>query len=136
MRRTPYTATIDLSSKTRLAIKKKKGFGRHLPDVYSPQFAIDVRRQAEKLAEKIGNDPWCVGVFVDNELAWDSPDNVGEAAEKYFSTVAAAMKAALPNHLYLGSRLHILQPHIRRAGDVDEDTVRAVDGGLHQRAGR
>ena len=104
LRRTPYTATIDLSSKTRLAIKKKKGFGRHLPDVYSPQFAIDVRRQAENLAEKIGNDPWCVGVFVDNELAWDSPDNVGEAAEKYFSTVAAAMKAALPNHLYLGCR--------------------------------
>ena len=103
-RRTPYVATLDRSSGTRLKFSGKKGFGRHMPDVYSPQFAADVRAGLEKLAAQIKDDPWCIGVFVDNELAWDSPDNPGEVAEKYFSTVAAAFREVLPNHLYLGCR--------------------------------
>ena len=123
MRRTPYVATIDVSSKTQLAIKKKKGFGRRLPDVYSPQFAADIRERAEKLAGTIKDDPWCVGVFVDNELAWDSPDDVGDAAERYFSTVAAAMKAAFPNHLYLGCRFAWGGPQVWRAAARHCDVV-------------
>lgn len=123
MRRTPYVATISFSSKTRLRINKKKGIGAHLPDMYSPQFAADIRAQAERLAKKIGNDPWCVGVFVDNELAWSSPDNIADAAERYYSTVAAAMKAALPNHLYLGSRFVRFEADAWRAAARHCDVV-------------
>ena len=36
---------------------------------------------------------------------WPSPENIPEAAEKYFSTIAAEVKAAMPNHLYHGCRL-------------------------------
>ena len=95
LRRTPYVVTVDPSSKNRMAILEKKGIGAAVPDVYSPQFAEDVRAQLQKLAEKVKDDPWCIGVFVDNELDWASPENIPEAAEKYFSTIAAEVKAAM-----------------------------------------
>ena len=123
LRRTPYVATIDFSSKTRLAAVKKAVFGRKMPDVFSPQFAADVREQAQKLAEKIGDDPWCVGVFVDNELDWESPEDVPAVAEKYFSTVAAEVKAALPNHLYLGCRFAVGGDETWRAASRHCDVV-------------
>ena len=104
LRRTPYVATIDPSSRKRMVIGKKKGIGANVPDVYSPQFAMDVREQLQKLSVKIKDDPWCIGVYVDNELDWASPDNIEDSAEKYFSTIAAEVKSALPNHLYLGCR--------------------------------
>ena len=104
LRRTPYVATIDPSSRKRMVIGKKKGIGANVPDVCSPQFAMDVREQLQKLSVKIKDDPWCIGVYVDNELDWASPDNIEDSAEKYFSTIAAEVKAALPNHLYLGCR--------------------------------
>ena len=57
------------------------------------------------------DDPWCLGVFVDNELGFQGcGTNAAEVAEKYYLTVRAVLKKELPNHLYLGSRLHILQP--------------------------
>ena len=123
LRRTPYVVTVDPSSKNRMAIREKKGIGAAVPDVYSPQFAEDVRAQLQKLAEKVKDDPWCIGVFVDNELDWASPENIPEAAEKYFSTIAAEVKAAMPNHLYLGCRLVRFQPDSWRAAARHCDVV-------------
>ena len=42
------------------------------------------------------------------------------------------MRRALHEH---GGRLDIVEPHFLGAGDVDEHAARAVDRGLHQRAG-
>ena len=123
LRRTPYVVTIDPSSKNRMAIREKKGIGAAVPDVYSPQFAEDVRAQLQKLAEKVKDDPWCIGIFIDNELDWASPENIPEAAEKYFSTIAAEVKAAMPNHLYLGCRLVRFQPDAWRAAARHCDVV-------------
>ena len=108
LRRTPYCATIDFSSRTRSPFWTK-GRGRPVPDVDSPQFVADLREKAESLASKMRNDPWCLGVFVDNELGWlgCDEDKVAEIAEKYYSTVRAVLNEVLPNHLYLGSRIHI-----------------------------
>ena len=111
LRRTPYVATIDPSTKARLATRKGVCGAR---DVDSPQFALDVRGQLQKLAEKIKDDPWCIGVFIDNELPWTT-DDVPDVAEKYFSTIAAEVKAALPNHLYLGCRFMRFQADAWRA---------------------
>ena len=119
LRRTPYVATIDPSTKARLATRKGVGGAR---DVDSPQFALDVREQLQKLAAKIKDDPWCIGVFIDNELPW-TPDDVPDVAEKYFSTIAAEMKAALPNHLYLGCRFMRFQADAWRAAARHCDVV-------------
>ena len=105
LRRTPYCACIDFSSDTRLAIAKPKGIGRALPDVGSEQFVADLRGRLAALAERIEDDPWCLGVFVDNELAFGSADDPGSYAEEYFMTVAREVHAALPRHLYLGCRI-------------------------------
>jgi hypothetical protein len=119
LRRTPYVATIDPSTKARLSTRKGVGGAR---DVNSPQFALDVRGQLQKLAEKIKDDPWCIGVFIDNELPW-TPDDVPDVAEKYFSTIAAEVKAALPNHLYLGCRFMRFQADAWRAAARHCDVV-------------
>ena len=108
LQRTPYCLCIDPSSKTVLpSWDAKKAHGRAVPDVDSPQFAADLATTAEKWAAKIKDDPWCLGVFVDNELGWDGcGKKAGEIADKYYSTVRAVLKKFLPNHLYLGSRIH------------------------------
>ena len=51
------------------------------------------------------NDPWCLGVFVDNELSWNSEPRMADVSEKYFSTISRILKDELPNHLYLGCRI-------------------------------
>ncbi len=50
-------------------------------------------------------DPWCLGVFVDNELHWPRK-NVGPVAETYYKVVKQVLKELAPNVLYLGSRIH------------------------------
>ena len=95
LRLTPYCATI--ATKWRPLAT----------DVDFPAFVADLRAKAEDLAAKMRDDPWCVGVFVDNELDWNGcGSEAGEVAEKYYSTVRAVLKEVLPNHLYLGSRIH------------------------------
>ena len=108
LRRTPYCLCIDFSSKTVSPTwDGSKAHGRAVPDVDSPKFAADLAAQAEKWAATMKDDPWCLGVFVDNELGWDGcGTNVAEVAETYYSTVRAALRKSLPNHLYLGSRIH------------------------------
>ena len=108
LRRTPYCLCIDFSSKTvSPAWDGKKAHGRAVPDVDSPKFAADLEAQAGKWAATMKDDPWCLGIFVDNELGWDGcGERAGEIAEKYYSAVRAVLKKSLPNHLYLGSRIH------------------------------
>ena len=123
MRRTPYCACIDFSSATRLAITKPKGIGRALPDIGSGQFLADLRERLAALAVNIKDDPWCLGVFVDNELAFGSSDDPGAYAEAYFSTVAREVHAALPNHLYLGCRIARATEDVWRAAARHCDVV-------------
>ncbi len=110
MRRTPYCLCIDYSSRTGVSGWKPCN-GRQVPDVFSEKFAADLTEQVKRAAAIMKDDPWCLGVFVDNELGFQGcGTNAAEVAEKYYSTVRAVLKKELPNHLYLGSRLHILQP--------------------------
>ena len=109
-RRTPYCLCIDFSSRTVIPGWRPCN-GRAIPDVYSEKFASDLTERVRGFAAHMRDDPWCLGVFVDNELGFQGcASNVAEVAEKYYSTVRSVLKRELPNHLYLGSRLHILQP--------------------------
>jgi len=109
-RRTPYCLCIDYSSKTGIPGWKPCN-GRRVPDVHSEKFVADLAEQVRRFAVGMKDDPWCLGVFVDNELGFQGcGTNAAEVAEKYYSTVRAVLKKEFPNHLYLGSRLHISQP--------------------------
>jgi hypothetical protein len=61
-----------------------------------------LKRRLQSERGTTGEDPWCIGYFVDNELRWNEvmPPN------EYFRIVREAVKDAAPNKLYLGSRLH------------------------------
>ncbi len=67
MRRTPYVVSIHTSRKP---IEGSEGYWGKFPDPFEPSFrtSLDKRLAAEK--GKSADDPWCLGYFVDNELAW------------------------------------------------------------------
>lgn len=103
LRRTPYVVTLDTSGAPRRA--GSKGWWGPLPDPENPEFEKILRSRAQALAQEIRNDPWCLGVFVDNELSWNGLPDLAAVAETYFATVAKVIHEELPNHLYLGGRI-------------------------------
>ena len=101
--RTPYTLCLGTGGTPRL--KGSTGWWGALPDPFDPAFERIFRDRARNAAKKMVNDPWCIGVFVDNELSWNSEPRMAEVSEKYFSTIRRVLKEELPNHLYLGCRI-------------------------------
>lgn len=75
---------------------------RALIDPYSAVWVEDMRKRVEAAAAQVKDDPWCIGYFVDNEIHV-SPDPAW--FELYYRQVSAAGKKAMPQTLYLGSRL-------------------------------
>ena len=103
LRRTPYTICLGTDGAPRL--KDSKGPWGALPDPFNPGFEKKLRERARNAAKTMRDDPWCVGVFVDNELSWNGEERMKEVAGQYFSTVSRVLKEELPNHLYLGCRI-------------------------------
>lgn len=79
--------------------KVKGGF----PDVAHPGFRKALAEALAGLARTgADNDPYCLGVFIDNELhPWTDDEKI---AETYFSICREEMRKALPHLLYLGCR--------------------------------
>jgi len=101
--RTPYTLCLNTHAAPRL--KDSKGWWGALPDPFRPEFETKFRECARNAAKTMRDDPWCVGVFVDNELSWNNEERMKDVAEKYFSTIRRILREELPNHLYLGCRI-------------------------------
>ncbi len=69
MRKTPYVVSIRPA--VQKSIEGSTGYWGKFPDPFDPSFrqvasSPDGRRTQHKSAD----DPWCIGYFVDNELAW------------------------------------------------------------------
>lgn len=47
-----------------------------MPDVFDPEFDRRVKITVEVVAEEVKNNPWCIGVFIDNEKSWGIPGTV------------------------------------------------------------
>ncbi|MCU0791620.1 MAG: beta-galactosidase [Opitutaceae bacterium] len=60
--KTPYTHIIHVWSGA-------KPLGKKVADPFAPDFAQRVEDGLQKLFPR-GEDPWCVGVFIDNEIGW------------------------------------------------------------------
>lgn len=67
LRRTPYVATISFSSRP---IEGSEGYWGKFPDPFDPSFRAGLIRAIEAERGKSIGDPWCIGFFVHNELAW------------------------------------------------------------------
>ena len=103
LRKTPYTLCLGTGGTPRL--KDSTGWWGALPDPFNPEFERVFRERARDAAKKMKDDPWCIGVFVDNELSWNSEPRMAEVSDKYFSTIRRVLGEELPNHLYLGCRI-------------------------------
>lgn len=101
--RTPYTINLGTEGSPRL--KDSKGWWGALPDPFHPDFARRFRDKAREVAKSMRNDPWCVGVFVDNELSWNNEPRMETVARQYFTVIRKILREELPNHLYLGCRI-------------------------------
>lgn len=64
-----------------------------------------IRQLQEFNIARINADPWCVGIFVDNELAWPSA-NQKKVIEAYFRIIHEELHHLAPNKLYLGCRIN------------------------------
>jgi len=68
MSKTPYVVSAGSGGAER--IEGSSGYWGKFPDPFDPSFrqALDRRLRSER--GKSAGDPWCIGYFVDNELAW------------------------------------------------------------------
>lgn len=73
-----YTMAVPVRSKVFLAEEHQKaGLAKkkYFPDVFDPEFAKEVEAGLMKSAVPHKDDPWLMGLFVDNELHWISGDS-------------------------------------------------------------
>jgi len=77
MRKTPYTANASFRSKV---IQGSKGYWGQFKDPFEPEFAANVRASMAKEAGTSVGDPWCIGYFIDNEIAWGDDTSLAVAA--------------------------------------------------------
>jgi hypothetical protein len=67
LRQTPYTATISFEARK---LEGSEGYWGKFYDVFDPSFQANLRARLEKERGRTVGDPWCIGYFVHNELAW------------------------------------------------------------------
>ncbi len=94
MRKTPYVVTIDGWGRV---IEGSKGYWGKFPDPFDPGFRPAIERNIQRRAPGTANDPWCIGYFVHNELAWGSDTSLAVAALQ--SPADQPAKKAFVSHL-------------------------------------
>ena len=77
MRKTPYVCTISPNSRR---LEGSKGYWGKFYDVFDPSFRETMRERLAAEKGKTIDDPWCIGYFVDNELAWGDEVSLAVAA--------------------------------------------------------
>ena len=60
----------------------------------------ELRKQMTAVASQLNADPWCLGIFVDNEIHETDP----AWWKSYYASVHALVKELFPNKLYLGQQ--------------------------------
>ena len=80
----PYTATVSCGGLLFISAEEYKhvpGPARRLPDFFNERFPEHYEAAIAKATAEWRDDPWCIGYFVDNELAWDSWAQLGTGGE-------------------------------------------------------
>ena len=77
MRRTPYVCTISYTARR---LEGSTGYWGKFYDVFDPSFRESLREQLAAEKGKAIGDPWCIGYFVHNELAWGDDVSLAVAA--------------------------------------------------------
>jgi hypothetical protein len=75
--KTPYTATVGFKG---TLLEGSEGYWGKFRDVFDPSFKKDITAAMAKDRDKVVGDPWCLGIFVDNEIAWGDETSLAVAA--------------------------------------------------------
>lgn len=97
-RRVPYTATVSCGGLPFISAEEYKhvpGPSRRLPDFFNERFPAHYEAAIAKATAEWRDDPWCIGFFVDNELAWDSWAQLGTGGEYLTAREAIGAPPAL-----------------------------------------
>ncbi|SNS17683.1 beta-galactosidase [Pseudomonas segetis] len=71
--RMPYTLPLSISGDYQTISTGLDWWGG-MPDPFDPRFAMATERAVAIAARDHRNDPWLIGYYADNELAWAHPD--------------------------------------------------------------
>lgn len=77
MRRTPYTDNLSFNSPV---LEGSTGYWGKFYDVFDPAFRTNFKNRLEAVKNRSANDPWCIGYFVHNEIAWGDEYSLAKAA--------------------------------------------------------
>ncbi len=77
MRKTPYVCTISYGSRS---LEGSQGYWGKFYDVFDPSFRQRLRERLEREKGRAIDDPWCMGYFVHNEIAWGDEVSLAIAA--------------------------------------------------------
>lgn len=88
LRKTPYV--VATGSGGAKSIEGSSGYWGKFPDPFDPSFRDSLERNLQRQRETTAGDPWCIGYFVDNELAWG--DDLSLAIAALASPVEQAAK--------------------------------------------
>ncbi len=47
-----------------------------MPDPFDPEFEKRAKKSIDAVSEEVKNNPWCIGVFVDNERSWGNESSI------------------------------------------------------------
>lgn len=92
MDKTPYIDRFEIKSPE---LSGSEGFWWAFRDPFDPKFRENIRKNLDERKDELA-DPWCIGIFVDNELEWGNPDShavwtmmspAERAAKKVFASV-------------------------------------------------
>ena len=86
LRKTPYVATVGSGG---ALLEGSEGYWGKFHDVFDPSFKDSVNQHMAWQQDSAAGDPWCLGFFVDNEIAWGDELSLAEATLRSPATQAA-----------------------------------------------
>jgi len=84
--RVPYVCSVHVDS---VKVEGSEGHWGRFPDVFDAAFRETAEKRFRTLRERIGDDPWCLGFFADNELGWGQDTDLAAAVLRSPSGQAA-----------------------------------------------
>ncbi|MCW8129536.1 MAG: beta-galactosidase [Planctomycetota bacterium] len=79
LRKTPYCVAVHFGRKP---IQGSEGYWGQFPDPFDPDFKASLLKRMQQEKDKTASDKWCIGYFVDNEIAWGGESSLALAALK------------------------------------------------------
>lgn len=77
MRKTPYVVSVGFGGRL---LEGSQGYWGKFRDVFDQSFKAELQKSLARQKGRSAGDPWCIGYFVDNEIAWGDEFSLAMAA--------------------------------------------------------